>query len=83
MDIQSLDKQYVAGTYGRFPVSIVSGKGEILVGDDGKQYIDLGSGIAVNTFGASDEKWKEAVIEQINKIMVLFVLLWLRFKDTK
>ena len=68
MDIQSLDKQYVAGTYGRFPVSIVSGKGEILVGDDGKQYIDLGSGIAVNTFGASDEKWKEAVIEQINKI---------------
>ena len=68
MDIQNLDKQYVAGTYGRFPVSIVSGKGEILVGDDGKQYIDLGSGIAVNTFGASDEKWKEAVIEQINKI---------------
>ena len=68
MDIQSLDKQYVAGTYGRFPISIVSGKGEVLVGDDGKQYIDLGSGIAVNTFGASDEVWKEAVIEQINKI---------------
>ena len=68
MDIQNLDKQYVAGTYGRFPVSIVSGKGEVLVGDDGKQYIDLGSGIAVNTFGASDEVWKEAVIEQINKI---------------
>lgn len=62
------DKQFIAGTYGRFPIEIVSGKGEILTDVNGKQYIDLGSGIAVNTFGACDTEWVNAVNEQINKI---------------
>ena len=31
MSITSIDKEYVAGTYGRFPVEIVSGKGSILM----------------------------------------------------
>ena len=35
--IISLDKQYVAGTYGRFPVALVSGKGCILTAADGKE----------------------------------------------
>ena len=68
MDIQKTDKEFVANTYGRFPLEIVSGKGEILTDTNGKQYIDLGSGIAVNIFGACDDEWKDAVIEQLNKI---------------
>ncbi len=61
------DKKFVAPTYGRFPVEIVGGKGAILKGSDGKEYIDLGSGIAVNTFGACDGEWVDAVKAQLDK----------------
>lgn len=59
-----LDKRYVAGTYARFPVSFVSGKGSVLTGEDGRRYIDLGSGIGVSVFGFGDDKWTEAVVGQ-------------------
>ena len=59
--IMALDQQYVAGTYARFPVTLVSGKGCILRGDDGKEYIDMGSGIGVTSFGTADDLWVEAV----------------------
>ena len=68
MSIISLDKEYVAGTYGRFPVEIVSGKGSILVGTDGREYIDMGSGIGVTSFGTADEQWLEAVNGQLIKL---------------
>ena len=68
MTIFEKDKAYVAGTYNRFPVAIVSGKGSILVGEDGREYIDLTSGIGVTAFGIADEKWQTAVIEQIGKV---------------
>ena len=61
------DSKFVAPTYGRFPVEIVGGKGAILKGSDGKEYIDLGSGIAVNTFGACDSEWVDAVKVQLDK----------------
>ena len=35
MSITSIDKEYVAGTYGRFPVELVSGKGSVLTAADG------------------------------------------------
>ena len=68
MSITSLDKEYVAGTYGRFPVELVSGKGSVLTAADGKEYIDLGSGIGVTCFGIADEKWMEAVTAQVMKL---------------
>lgn len=67
-DIISLDKEYIAGTYGRFPVELVSGKGSLLQGADGKTYIDMGSGIAVSNFGTADEVWTEAVTAQLTKL---------------
>ena len=67
-DLQALDKAYVAGTYARFPVEIVSGKGSKAYDTDGKEYIDMGSGIAVNSFGIADEEWKAAVIAQLDKV---------------
>ena len=67
-NIQALDKAYIANTYARFPVELVSGKGSLLKGADGKDYIDMGSGIAVNGFGAADDLWMQAVIEQLGKI---------------
>ena len=68
MNIFEEDKNFVAGTYKRFPVAIVSGKGSILTDENGKNYIDMGSGIAVNSFGVCDEEWQNAIIAQIKKI---------------
>ena len=68
MDIKALDKEYIMPTYGRFDLCITSGKGSTLYDENGKKYIDFGTGIAVNTFGVNDEEWKNAVIEQIGKI---------------
>ncbi len=68
LSFKEKDKQFVANTYGRFDVELVKGNGAELYDVNGKRYIDLGSGIAVNTFGASDEAWKNAVIEQLNLI---------------
>ena len=67
MNVIELDKKYVAPTYSRFPVNIVSGKGSVVYDCDGKKYIDLGSGIAVNSFGVCDEQWIAAVTEQLHK----------------
>lgn len=68
MNIKQTDKEYVAGTYNRFPVEIVSGKGSIVKDETGKEYIDLGSGIGVTSFGIADEAWQQAVIDQISKV---------------
>ena len=66
--LQELDKQYVAGTYARFPVEIVKGQGSLVWDTDGKAYIDLGTGIGVTAFGIADEAWKCAVIDQLGRV---------------
>lgn len=66
--IISLDQTYVAGTYARFPVELVSGKGSIVTDTAGKQYIDLGSGIGVTSMGFADENWLSAVTAQLNTL---------------
>ena len=68
MSITSIDQEYVARTYGRFPVELVSGKGSVLTGSDGKEYIDLGSGIGVTCFGFQDELWTKAVTDQLMQV---------------
>lgn len=62
------DNLYVANTYARFPIEIVSGKGSTVVDSDGKEYTDLGSGIGVTAFGIADSEWKKAVENQLDKI---------------
>lgn len=68
MSIMDMDKAYVAGTYKRFPVEIVSGKGSHAVDSQGKTYVDMGSGIGVTAFGYGDEAWKAAVCAQLDKV---------------
>ncbi len=65
--IEICDK-YVAPTYKRANLAIARGEGSMLYDEAGNSYIDLGSGIAVNTFGVSDPVWQEAVCEQARKI---------------
>ena len=66
--LQEKDKEYIAGTYARFPVSLVEGKGSRAKDEEGREYIDLGSGIAVTAFGFSDDAWQKAVSAQAAKL---------------
>ena len=68
MNTFELDESYIAHTYKRFPVEIVSGKGSLVKDASGKEYIDMGSGIAVTSFGVADDAWIAAVEEQIHSI---------------
>jgi len=67
-NLRALDSAYIANTYARFPVEIVSGRGSILTDSAGKEYIDLGSGIAVTSFGIADEAWLAAVTGQLTRV---------------
>ena len=68
MNTIELDQQFVASTYKRFPVEIVSGKGSLVQDANGKEYIDMGSGIAVSSFGVADDVWIAAVEKQIHSV---------------
>lgn len=68
MNTKETDSKYVAHSYGRFNVELVSGKGSALYDETGKKYIDFGSGIGVTAFGIADDEWKKAVINQLDKL---------------
>lgn len=68
MSIKEIDNKYIANTYARFPIELVSGKGSKLYDDEGKEYIDMGTGIGVNIFGVGDEEWVKAVTEQLGTL---------------
>ena len=77
-EIKAIDKKYVANTYNRFPVEIVSGKGSIVQDDAGKEYIDMGSGIGVTAFGIADDAWAEAVTAQLHTVQHMSNLYYTR-----
>lgn len=68
MNIKEKDSLYVANTYARFPLTLKEGKGSRVFDEEGKEYIDLATGIAVNTFGYCDGEWLTAVTEQLNTL---------------
>ncbi len=68
MNTKQADLAYVANTYGRFDVALHNGTGATYTDEDGKKYIDFGSGIAVNTFGSCDPQWVAAVTAQMNQM---------------
>ncbi len=68
MSFLEMDKAFVANTYNRFPVEIVSGRGSRAMDINGKEYVDMGSGIGVTAFGYADEAWVSAVTAQLGKV---------------
>ncbi len=68
MNIKQKSETFIAPTYKRADLVVEHGDGSLLFSEDGKRYIDLGSGIAVNTFGVADKIWQEAIKEQIGKV---------------
>lgn len=68
MSIKEIDKKYVLNTYNRFDLQLTEGKGSVIKSDDGKEYIDLTTGIGVTAFGIADDKWCDAVTAQLGTL---------------
>ncbi|GHU49844.1 acetylornithine aminotransferase [Clostridia bacterium] len=62
------DRDNIIGTYGRYNVGIVSGRGAECRDSIGKRYLDFTAGIGVNVLGYSDPEWAEAVAGQAAKL---------------
>ena len=60
--------EHVMQTYGRLPIVLEKGNGREAVDENGKEYIDFGSGIGTNSLGYCDEKWADAVCAQARSI---------------
>ncbi len=67
-DLKAKDKQYIVNTYSRFDALIVKGKNATCYDENGKEYIDLTSGIGVNSLGFADDDWANAVAEQAKSL---------------
>lgn len=65
-EVMEAEKKLLVGTYARTPVVLASGKGCKLYDVEGREYLDLTSGIAVNALGHGDSDWVKAVVEQAN-----------------
>lgn len=68
MNTKEKDNEFVSHAYGRFDVALSSGKCSTVWDENGKEYIDFGSGIGVTAFGIADEEWKSTVEAQLDKI---------------
>ena len=60
--------KHVVQSYGRFPLVMEQGCGRRCKDEDGKEYIDFGSGIGTNSLGFCDEKWADAVCSQVRTL---------------
>lgn len=65
--IEKFDEN-VMHTYGRYPLVIDKGEGRSAVDENGKEYIDFGSGIGTNSLGYCNDKWVEAVCNQVKTL---------------
>ena len=68
-EIMERFKQFVAPTYGRFPITLDRGEGAYVWDTGGKRYLDLGGGIAVNCLGHANAEIAQALAEQSAKLM--------------
>ncbi|WP_457625683.1 aminotransferase class III-fold pyridoxal phosphate-dependent enzyme, partial [Persephonella sp.] len=72
------ENRYLFPNYARFPVSFEKGEGVYLYDTEGKRYIDMLAGIAVNTLGYAHPELTGAVCEQASKILHVSNLFYIR-----
>ena len=68
-DYMTFADEAVMHTYNRFPVVFDHGDGMYLYDVEGKEYLDFAAGIAVSAFVYNNEEYKEALKEQIDKLI--------------
>ncbi|MBD3791634.1 MAG: aspartate aminotransferase family protein [Campylobacterales bacterium] len=69
MTLEELDKKYVLHTYARDYTNFVKGVGATLYDENGRDYIDFGAGIAVNSVGHNHPRLVEAICNQAKNII--------------
>ena len=67
--IKAREESLLCRTYGRYPVSIASGKGSRVTDLDGKEYVDLLAGIAVTSLGHCNEEIAQVIEKQARKLI--------------
>lgn len=67
MNTKELDQKYIMSTYSRHEPVIDHAKGCVLYGEDGKEYLDFGSGIGTLSLGSCDKGYISAVTAQLEK----------------
>ena len=70
-------QKYVINTYGRLPIVIDRGEGCYVWDLDGKRYLDLVAGIAVNSLGHAHPAVVRAIQEQSEKLLHCSNLYWI------
>ena len=60
--------EHIMPTYGRYDLVLEKGSQREAVSEDGKEYIDFGSGIGTNSLGYCNDEWVKAVCDQAHKI---------------
>lgn len=60
--------KYVMHSYGRYDLVMAKGEGRRAEDENGKEYIDFGSGIGTNSLGYCNEDWVNAICEQARKL---------------
>ena len=68
MNTKEKDLQYIMHTYGRYDAALAKGKGVVCYDEDGKRYVDVASGIGVNSLGFCDDGWVDAITKQAGTI---------------
>lgn len=68
MNTIELSEQYLMKTYGHQPIAMRSGSRSVCTAEDGKTYIDFGSGIGVNSLGYCNADWADAVCAQVRAL---------------
>ncbi len=67
-EVKDLSSKYLFQNYGRIDLSFTHGKGCYLYDTQGREYLDLVSGIAVNSIGYAHPEWVKAMQEQVTKL---------------
>lgn len=68
LNTKEKDLKYIMHTYGKYDVVLKNGKGATAYDENGRKYIDVSSGVGVNSLGYCDEGWVEAVTKQASTI---------------
>ena len=69
-EIKALDEKFYMNTFGsRLPIAFEYGEGCTLYDTQGKPYIDFLAGIAVNTLGYNHPALREAITDQVEKLL--------------
>ena len=76
--IADLGQQHIMNTYGRFPISLVRGKGTYVWDADNKQYLDFVGGIAACSLGHCNESLVQVLEEQAKTLWHVSNLYWIK-----